>query len=215
MADTIHSDAAPHAGEKPPVVVKKYANRRLYNTESSCYITLDNLADMVRLGRDFVVYDAKSGEDITRGVLTQIIVEEEGKGRALLPTAFLRQLIGFYGDQMQSLVPRFLEQAMSALTQQQEQMRATMQKTMGNLFPFGNIEEVGRQNMAIMERAFSMFTPFYRGGESGDAGPSAHGPTGPGQAPEIARLRAEVESLRRQLEAAKAEAVPPSKTAKT
>ena len=96
-------------GEKPPVVVKKYANRRLYNTESSSYITLDNLADMVRLGRDFVVYDAKSGEDITRGVLTQIIVEEEGKGRALLPTAFLRQLIGFYGDQMQSLVPRFLD----------------------------------------------------------------------------------------------------------
>ena len=115
----------------PPVVVKKYANRRLYNTESSSYITLDNLADMVRQGRDFVVYDAKTGEDITRGVLTQIIVEEEGKGRALLPTAFLRQLIGFYGDQMQSLVPRFLEQAMGALAQQQEQMRAAMQKTHG------------------------------------------------------------------------------------
>ena len=97
------------------MVVKKYANRRLYNTESSSYITLDNLADMVRQGRDFVVYDAKTGEDITRGVLTQIIVEEEGKGRALLPTAFLRQLIGFYGDQMQSMVPRFLEQAMGAL----------------------------------------------------------------------------------------------------
>jgi polyhydroxyalkanoate synthesis repressor PhaR len=215
MADTIHSDAAPHAGEKPPVVVKKYANRRLYNTESSCYITLDNLADMVRLGRDFVVYDAKSGEDITRGVLTQIIVEEEGKGRALLPTAFLRQLIGFYGDQMQSLVPRFLEQAMSALTQQQEQMRAAMQKTMGNLFPFGNIEEVGRQNMAIMERAFSMFTPFYRGGEAGDGNPS-HDPRGqPGDSPEVAQLRAEVESLHQQLEAAKTNATVPSKTAKT
>src|ERR1700727_1086878 len=160
-------------GEKPPVVVKKYANRRLYNTESSSYITLDNLAEMVRLGRDFVVYDAKTGEDITRGVLTQIIVEEEGKGRSLLPTAFLRQLIGFYGDQMQSLVPRFLEQAMSALTQQQEQMRTGMQKTMGNLFPFGNIEEVGRQNLAMMERAFSMFTPFYRGTEPTNP-PDAH-----------------------------------------
>ena len=215
MADTLHPLPAPQPGEKPPVVVKKYANRRLYNTESSSYITLDNLADMVRLGRDFVVYDAKSGEDITRGVLTQIIVEEEGKGRALLPTAFLRQLIGFYGDQMQSLVPRFLEQAMSALTQQQEQMRATMQKTMGNLFPFGNIEEVGRQNMAIMERAFSMFTPFYRGGETGNTGPSAPGPTGLGQAPEIERLRAEVESLRRALQAAKAEAETPSKPVKT
>ena len=224
MADIVHTDPAADPGTKPPVVVKKYANRRLYNTESSSYITLDNLADMVRLGRDFVVYDAKSGEDITRNVLTQIIVEEEGKGRALLPTAFLRQLIGFYGDQMQSLVPRFLEQAMSALTQQQEQMRAAMQKTMGNLFPFGNIEEVGRQNMAIMERAFSMFTPFYRGAEPGDAiapggkpplDPRVRPGDSPGEVPEIARLRAEVESLRRQLDAAKAETVSPSKPGKT
>ena len=114
MAETAHAPPEQKTGDTSPVVVKKYANRRLYNTESSSYITLDNLADMVRQGRDFVVYDAKTGEDITRGVLTQIIVEEEGKGRALLPTAFLRQLIGFYGDQMQSLVPRFLEQAMGA-----------------------------------------------------------------------------------------------------
>ena len=210
MSGTVQAEAQPKTADTQPVVVKKYANRRLYNTESSSYITLDNLADMVRLGRDFVVYDAKSGEDITRNVLTQIIVEEEGKGRALLPTAFLRQLIGFYGDQMQSLVPRFLEQAMSALTQQQEQMRAAMQKTMGNLFPFGNIEEVGRQNMAIMERAFSMFTPFYRGAETGSAEP----PTGT-TATEIAQLRAEVESLHRQLEAAKAEAKALPKPAKT
>ncbi len=177
MAETVHAAPEPKTGEtSPPVVVKKYANRRLYNTESSSYITLDNLADMVRQGRDFVVYDAKSGEDITRGVLTQIIVEQEGKGRALLPTAFLRQLIGFYGDQMQSMVPRFLEQAMGALAQQQEQMRAAMQKTMGSIgtmFPFGNMEEVGRQNMAMMERAFSLFTPFYRGGGVGGHGPGA------------------------------------------
>ena len=183
MAETVHAAPEPKTGEpQPPVVVKKYANRRLYNTESSSYITLDNLADMVRQGRDFVVYDAKTGEDITRGVLTQIIVEEEGKGRALLPTAFLRQLIGFYGDQMQSMVPRFLEQAMGALAQQQEQMRAAMQKTMGSIgtmFPFGNMEEVGRQNMAMMERAFSLFTPFYRGAEPGEAGPGAAG-TGAG-----------------------------------
>src|SRR6202034_1971894 len=160
MADPVQTETAQKAGDKPPVVVKKYANRRLYNTESSSYITLDNLAEMVRLGRDFVVYDDKAGEDITRGVLTQIIVEEEGKGRSLLPTAFLRQLIGFYGDQMQGLVPKYLEQALSAFGQQQEQMRAAMQKTMGNLFPFGNIEEVSRQNVAIMERAMSFFTPF-------------------------------------------------------
>ncbi len=141
MADTVRAEPEIKPGDQPPVVVKKYANRRLYNTESSSYITLDNLAEMVRQGRDFVVSDAKSGEDITRGVLTQIIVEEEGKGSALLPTAFLRQLIGFYGDQMQSMVPRFLEQTTSALAHQQEQMRAAMQKTMGNLFPFGNMEE--------------------------------------------------------------------------
>ena len=114
MSGTVQAEAHPKTADTQPVVVKKYANRRLYNTESSSYITLDNLADMVRQGRDFVVYDAKTGEDITRSVLTQIIVEEEGKGRALLPTAFLRQLIGFYGDQMQSLVPRFLEQALGA-----------------------------------------------------------------------------------------------------
>jgi polyhydroxyalkanoate synthesis repressor PhaR len=202
MAETAQTEPAQKTGDKPPVVVKKYANRRLYNTESSSYITLDNLADMVRQGRDFVVYDAKTGEDITRGVLTQIIVEEEGKGRALLPTAFLRQLIGFYGDQMQSVVPRFLEQAMGALTQQQEQMRTAMQKTMGNLFPFGNIEEVSRQNMAMMERAFSLFTPFYRGGETGEA----NVPKDAQQ--EIAALRDEVETLRRQLAVVKKDAKP-------
>src|SRR5580692_6130974 len=159
MSGIVQAEAQPKTADTQPVVVKKYANRRLYNTESSSYITLDNLADMVRQGRDFVVYDAKTSEDITRGVLTQIIVEEEGKGRALLPTAFLRQLIGFYGDQMQSMVPRFLEQAMSAFGQQQEQMRAAMQKTMGNLFPFGSMEEVSRQNVAMMERAMSFFKP--------------------------------------------------------
>src|SRR5215469_1661833 len=196
MAETLTSVPAPGSGEKPPVVVKKYANRRLYNTESSSYITLDNLAEMVRRGRDFVVYDAKTGEDITRSVLTQIIVEEEGKGRALLPTAFLRQLIGFYGDQMQSLVPRFLEQAMGAFAQQQEQMRATMQKTMGSMFPF-NMEEVGRQNMAMMERAMSLFSPFYRPSEPASGDPRAD---------EIAALRAELEHLRAELARAKAKA---------
>src|ERR1700753_2901442 len=125
MADTVQTAPAKQTAD-PPVVVKKYANRRLYDTRSSSYITLDNLAEMVRQGRDFVVYDAKTGEDITRGVLTQIIVEEEGKGRNLLPTTFLRQLIGFYGDQMQTVVPRYLEQAMGALAQQQEQVRAAM-----------------------------------------------------------------------------------------
>jgi len=198
MAETPTGETEQKPPAAPPVVVKKYANRRLYNTESSSYITLDTLAEMVRQGRDFVVYDAKTGDDITRGVLTQIIVEEEGKGRSLLPTGFLRQLIGFYGDQMQGLVPRYLEQSMAAFAQQQEQMRAAMQKTMGSLFPFGNttMEEVGRQNMAMMERALSLFTPFYRPPEGPPATPDE-------AAEEIAALRAEVESLKRQLAAQK------------
>jgi len=192
MADPVQTEPEARSGDLPPVVVKKYANRRLYNTESSSYITLDNLADMVRHGRDFVVYDAKTGDDITRSVLTQIIVEEEGKGQNLLPTNFLRQLIGFYGGSMQGLVPTYLEQAMSAFAQQQDQMRATMQRTMGTMFPFGNMEEVSRQNMAMMERAFSLFTPF----RTGDSQPGGnHDET----ARENAVLRAEVERLRREL----------------
>jgi polyhydroxyalkanoate synthesis repressor PhaR len=202
------NDAA-HDG-RPPVVVKKYANRRLYNTESSSYITLETLAEMVRHGRDFVVYDAKSGEDITRGVLTQIIVEEESKGRAMLPTGFLRQLIGFYGDSMQGLVPKYLEGAMANFAKQQQQMRAAMQKTMGGFFPFG-IDEISRQNMAMMERAMSLFTPFYRESASGDAAAGEAPPSnGVVQADamdvasavleeELANLRAEVETLRGQL----------------
>jgi polyhydroxyalkanoate synthesis repressor PhaR len=195
MSVPVETRPEAQTGEKPPVVVKKYANRRLYNTESSSYITLDNLADMVRQGRDFVVYDAKSGDDITRSVLTQIIVEEEGKGQNLLPINFLRQLIGLYGGSMQGLVPKYLEHAMTSFAQQQEQMRTALQKTMGTIFPFGNIEEVGRQNMAMMERAFTMFTPFYRGTE----------PTNPSNIheSEIEALRLEIERLRLELEAAK------------
>ena len=121
-------DALPET-DRPatPVVIKKYANRRLYDTESSIYITLDSLASMVRQGRDFVVFDAKTGDDITRSVLTQIIVEEETKGRNMLPTVFLRQLIGFYGDSMQGLVPRYLEQMMAQFSQYQFSL---LQKTL-------------------------------------------------------------------------------------
>ena len=197
MADPAQKEPEAGAAQVPPVVVKKYANRRLYNTESSSYITLENLAEMVRNGRDFVVYDAKTGDDITRGVLTQIIVEEEGKGHNLLPTNFLRQLIGFYGGAMQGVVPGYLDQAMQAFTQQQEQVQTAMRKTVGSMssiFPFGNLEEVSRQNMAMMERAFSMFTPFKPTGETG-AAPANEPPT------ENAALRMEIERLRRELAA--------------
>lgn len=209
MSEPIRTDPRDEAGPVPPVVVKKYANRRLYNTESSSYITLDNLAEMIRHGRDFVVYDAKTGEDITRSVLTQIIVEEEGKGRAMLPTSFLRHLIGFYGDNLQSIVPRYLEQAMTAFTDQQKHVREAMQQTMGRIFPFGNMEEVSRQNIAMMERAMTLWSPFYRPpGEGAPTGPSAseHDPV----ALEVAALRAEVEALRGQLAVAKATAAAPT-----
>jgi len=177
-----------------PVVVKKYANRRLYNTETSSYITLETLAEMVRGGRDFVVYDAKTGEDITRSVLTQIIVEEESKGGAsMLPIPFLRQLIGFYGDSLQGLVPSFLEQAMGSFAQQQKQMRATLQQTVGTFLPPG-LEEVSRQNIAMMERAMGLFAPFYRA--QAEAASTAKAAAPPD---EIDQLRAEVERLRSEL----------------
>ncbi|HEV7265224.1 MAG TPA: polyhydroxyalkanoate synthesis repressor PhaR [Falsiroseomonas sp.] len=193
--DTIHPpDVAAETPASPPVVVKKYANRRLYNTESSSYVTLDDLAQMVRAGRMFVVYDAKSGEDITRSVLTQIIVEEEAKGRNLLPTSFLRQIIGFYGDSMQSLVPRYLETVMGAFSRQQDQMRRAVEQTMGGFMPFGGLEEVGKQNVAMMERAMTLFAPFRPGGQET--------PEASGDAARIAALQAEVDRLTRQLEAA-------------
>lgn len=205
----ITNDTVP---QNPPVVVKKYANRRLYNTETSSYITLDNLADMVRIGRDFVVYDAKSGDDITRGVLTQIIVEEESKGTSMLPTNFLRQLIGFYGDSLQGVVPRYLESAMSNFARQQQQMRQVMQQTFSPFLPMG-VEEMSRQNIALMERAMSMFNPFVRPPEAAqrsDGGtnqPSHDAPAQPAAAPDIDALRHEVDSLRAQLAIARAEAV--------
>lgn len=195
MAQNTAERTEPGQQAQPPVVVKKYANRRLYNTESSSYVTLEDLANMVRQGRDFVVYDAKSGDDITRSVLTQIIVEEESKGHNLLPTSFLRQLIGFYGDNLQGLVPRYLEFAMEGFSRQQEQMKAAMARTMGGFMPFspalGSLEELGKQNMAMMERAMSLFTPFTRGAEA----PRDEAQTVSTLVAEVERLRALVAEL--------------------
>jgi polyhydroxyalkanoate synthesis repressor PhaR len=146
-----------------PVTIKKYANRRLYNTGTSTYVTLEDLAAMVKKGEDFVVYDAKSGEDITRSVLTQIIFEQENKegGQNLLPITFLRQLIRFYGDSMQMLVPRYLEVSIDSLTREQEKFRNQITSAFGS-GPFAPMEEQVRRNMEMFERAFSMFTPFGR-----------------------------------------------------
>ena len=151
-----NKDAAPQA----PVVIKKYANRRLYNTATSSYVTLDNLSQMVRNGADFAVFDAKTGEDITRLVLTQIIVEEEQKGQNLLPISFLRELIGFYGNNMQWLVPRYLEYAIKTFSRNQEHLAKSVGSSFGGLFPFGQFEEMGKQNMALFEQALKMFSPF-------------------------------------------------------
>jgi polyhydroxyalkanoate synthesis repressor PhaR len=150
--------------ENSPITIKKYANRRLYNTDTSAYITLEDLASIVKKGDDIVVYDAKSGDDITRSVLTQIIFEQEGKnGQSLLPITFLRQIIRFYGDSMQMLVPSYLEFTISKLVSEQTKFREKLAK---NFTPslttpvFGSIEEQARKNMALFEQALAMFSPF-------------------------------------------------------
>jgi len=186
------------SGDGRPVVVKKYANRRLYNTATSSYVTLDDLAKMIKDGGDFVAYDAKTGEDITRAVLTQIIVEQEQKGQNLLPISFLRQLISLYGDSMQFLVPGYLEQAMLAFAQNQEQMRKNLQATFG-IFPFGQFEEMGKQNMALFERALRMLAP-YRGEEKPPSTDKAASRTND-EDPRLKRLEAQIDALTQQLKA--------------
>jgi polyhydroxyalkanoate synthesis repressor PhaR len=177
MAD----QAVPEGGPKPaPVVIKKYANRRLYNTATSAYVTLEHLSQMVKDKTDFVVYDAKTGDEITRSVLTQIIFEEESKGgQTLLPIPFLRQLISFYGDSLQGVVPQYLEMSMSQFARNQEQMRSYMQNAFG-FNPFQQFETMGKQNMAMFEQAMRMFNPF-RAGQPGSGQPGQ-----PGQVPPMA-----------------------------
>lgn len=150
---------------KQPITIKKYANRRLYNTGSSVYVTLEDLGRMVQAGEDFVVVDAKTGEDITRSVLTQIIFEQEAKdGQSLLPISFLRQLIRFYGDSMQMLVPGFLEMSLSRFADEQHKMRDQMKSAFGGALPgqemFDAIEEQTRRNLEIYTQAVGMFNPF-------------------------------------------------------
>jgi polyhydroxyalkanoate synthesis repressor PhaR len=196
MAD----QAVPESGPKPaPVVIKKYANRRLYNTATSAYVTLDHLSQMVKDKTDFVVYDAKTGEDITRSVLTQIIVEEESKGgQTLLPIPFLRQLISFYGDSLQGVVPQYLEMSMTQFARNQEEMRRYMQNAFG-FNPFQQFESMGKQNMAMFERAMRMFTPFRPETNNAGAPAGANGQEAPkGEAP--ASNEAAIDELKRKLD---------------
>jgi polyhydroxyalkanoate synthesis repressor PhaR len=192
-----------------PIIIKKYANRRLYNTATSSYVTLDHLCQMVQEDVDFVVFDAKSGDDITRSVLTQIIVEEESKGQNLLPINFLRQLISFYGDSMQWMVPSYLEHMMEAFSQNQDRMRQSMQETFGGIFPFGNLEEMGKQNMALFESAMRMFAPFAGAdGKPGEGSPSEGGAARPaapqgantGAKESLDALKSQIDQLQRQID---------------
>jgi len=162
------------ANEKKPTTIKKYANRRLYNTGTSAYVTLEDLAEMVKKGEDFEVFDAKTSEDITRSVLTQIIFEQEGKvGQAMLPVAFLRQLIRFYGDSMQALVPSYLEFTLDRLTSEQQKFREQFTNALGGgplaeptRQMFQTMDEQARKNMAIFRQALTMFNPFAPGAAS-------------------------------------------------
>jgi polyhydroxyalkanoate synthesis repressor PhaR len=178
------------AKSEKPVTIKKYANRRLYNTGTSTYVTLEDLAALVKSGEDFVVYDAKTGEDITRSVLTQIIFEQENKeGQNLLPIAFLRQLIRFYGDSMQMLVPRFLEASIESLTREQEKFRQQMAQAFG-VGGFGPLEDQVRRNMEMFQRAFSMFPGFAS---------TAPGAAAAAEGDKNQRPAGEIDDLKRQL----------------
>lgn len=180
--------------ENDAIVIKKYANRRLYNTATSSYVTLDYLADMVKNGQEFVVFDAKTNDDITHSVLTQIIFEEENKGQNLLPIQFLRQLIKFYGDNLQAFVPSYLEMSMDAFSRNQERLRGQMRDTFGQAPGFQMFEDMARQNMALFDQAMKMFAPragFYPGLRPGVSGEEA--------ASEMQSLKDEVAELKRQL----------------
>ena len=219
---------------KKPITIKKYANRRLYNTETSSYVTLDDLAEMVRGERDFVVFDAKTGEDLTHSVLTQIILEQEGRGQSLLPVKFLRQLIRFYGDSMSRLVPSYLDMSMETLTREQERFRKQMTDTWGTaagaVAPFGAVpfgaapfgkaaldamQEQTRHNMALFEKAMSLWSPFPKtpraaGPNGGDKGsdtpaPPEMAPARPSEPVEpeqgnILVLREQMQAMQRQLD---------------
>ncbi|MGX7707198.1 polyhydroxyalkanoate synthesis repressor PhaR [Methylobacterium sp. Gmos1] len=184
------------SGKSTPTVIKKYANRRLYHTGTSTYVTLEDLAAMVQAGEDFVVYDAKSGEDITRSVLTQIIFEQENKAGAenLLPVAFLRQLIRFYGDSMRAMVPSFLEYSMDHLTREQDGLREKMSQTFGPTAFQHAMEEQVRANMSFFSEAMRMFTPFGAGGQPGAGDKPAETPP-----PAPAAPKGELDDIKRQM----------------
>jgi polyhydroxyalkanoate synthesis repressor PhaR len=193
MSQPVPADETAKGAAAPPVVVKKYANRRLYNTESSSYITLDSLAEMVRHGRDFVVFDAKTGEDITRSVLTQIIFEEEAKGAALLPATFLRQIIRLYGDTLQNFVPGYLEASMETFARNQEKMREQVRAAFGANPAVIGFEAMARTNMEWFQNAMRMFSPYAAVATAKQADPAP-------AADELQALKARLSQMQEQLD---------------
>jgi polyhydroxyalkanoate synthesis repressor PhaR len=188
------------ATERSPTIIKKYANRRLYHTGTSSYVTLDDLAQMVKAGEEFVVTDAKTGDDITRPVLAQIIFEQEGKeGQNLLPITFLRQLIRFYGDSMQTLVPSYLDFSIENLVREQQKMRDQFSKSFGPAAALKAMEERARTNMAMFGEALRLFTPFTPPG-GGDARPGASPTAAPERSQEIAELKKQLDDAQRKLD---------------
>ena len=178
------------SGTDDVIAIKKYANRRLYNTATSSYVTLDYLSEMVKNGQDFTVHDAKTGDDITRSVLTQIIFEEESKGQNLLPVQFLRQLIQFYGDNLQSFLPSYLEMSMDAFSKNQEKFREQMRGAFGGAPGYNFFEEAARQNMVLFENAMKMFAPTAQSGE---------GASGASSPDDLDSMKQEIAELKREL----------------
>ena len=190
-------------GDTGVVVIKKYANRRLYNTRTSAYVTLEDLAAMVREGVEFVVYDAKSNEDLTRQILTQIIFEEESRGEALLPVQFLRQLIGFYGGSMQGVLPSYLEMSLANFGRQQEQFASQMSRAFGTGSGATLMEEAAKANMAMFERALQIFPAFgYSRVEpvQTEATDPKDEPVAPGASDALDEMRRQMDEMRAQID---------------
>jgi polyhydroxyalkanoate synthesis repressor PhaR len=202
VADANGQAAGDAGGSEPQgetVIIKKYANRRLYNTAASSYVTLDHLSEMVREGTDFVVLDAKTGDDITRSVLTQIIFEQESRGQNLLPVQFLRRLIRFYGDQMQGFLPPYLEMSMESFSKAQEKMRENMSRAFGATTPMAAFEEQAQRNMAMFQQAMQAWSPFTAAGSfQGSNAPKADDDDAKDE--ELTLLRKQMEAMQKQLD---------------
>jgi polyhydroxyalkanoate synthesis repressor PhaR len=188
------------AGE--PITIKKYANRRLYNTATSSYVTLEDLATMVREGQDFLVYDAKTSDDLTRSVLTQIIFEQEQKGQNLLPVPFLRQLISFYGDSLQGFVPSYLEMSMNTFSQERSKLVDKMTSAFGGKERFDQFEEQIRRNITMFEEAIRMFSPFaLRSDEGRDEGASSEKKSALNDGDDLETVKQQLKEIQKELAA--------------